>query len=69
MKKESLPLQPATWFLHSFSFWPGYFDGDFLAIPLNHFVLENVVDLEKKDDKVAHFDKVDDIVVVTKERP
>lgn len=65
LKQESLPLQPATWFLHSFSFWPGYFDEDFLAIPLNHFVLENVVNLEKKDDRVAHCDKVGDMVVLT----
>lgn len=68
-KQESSPLQPATWFLYSSSFWPGYFDGDFLAIPLNHFVLENVADLKKRNFKVAHYGKADERVVSPKECP
>ena len=46
---QCLPLQPATWFLRSSFFWLEYSDGDFLAIPLNHVVLENVKCLEKKE--------------------
>lgn len=68
IKKKISPSQPATWFLHSSSFWPGYFDEDFLVIPLNHFVLENVVDLKKinekkKQHRVDHHGKVTRLMI------
>lgn len=67
LKQKILPLQPATWFLHSFSSWPGYFDEDFLINPLNHFVLENAGGLKKKNGRVDHHGKVHDSAVLTEE--